>query len=253
MTWAGKRKLIISLILIIIVMILVGVPGYFKYYEAPSCQDKKQNQNEEGVDCGGVCGNLCQALVANPIILWQRAFRVVDGFYNVVVYIQNPNVSAGARNVQYVIRLYDKDNVQIAERKGSGDILPNAISPFFESNISTGKTIPTRTTIEFLTVPFWENEVSFPDIRVISKELSREDSQPRLTTKVRNASYFGVDDIALVAILYDTDGNAIGASRSVLDHLEKGEEEDVIFTWPQPFSKAISEKEVFPVVAPTDR
>ncbi len=253
MTWAGKRKFIIFIALLVVVALFVGLPAYVKIYQAPTCTDNKMNQGEIGVDCGGPCSSLCQALVEKPLILWSRSFKVSDGIYNSVAYLQNPNSTSGARDVRYMIRLYDKENVIIAEREGEGDILPGKITPLFEANIGTGLKIPARTTFEFLEDPFWETQTSFPDIRIISKVFTRENTQPHFDVVVKNVGYTNVRDISLVAILFDAEGNAMAASRSILDGLEQGQEEDVVFFWPEPFSVPVVGKEVFPVVAPVAR
>ena len=41
-----------------------------------TCFDKIQNQDEEGVDCGGKCQILCRADSIKPIVYWQRFFKV---------------------------------------------------------------------------------------------------------------------------------------------------------------------------------
>lgn len=92
--WVAKRKLFYGIFSIVALVLVIGVPLFFVLYKTPTCFDGKQNQNEKGIDCGGVCTRLCSSDIANPIVLWQRSFVVTDGVYNAVAYVQNPNVLA---------------------------------------------------------------------------------------------------------------------------------------------------------------
>ena len=49
---------------------------YLGVKPASSCFDAKKNQNEEGIDCGGVCVIACSFNVESLNILWTRPFEV---------------------------------------------------------------------------------------------------------------------------------------------------------------------------------
>ena len=107
MTWAGKRKLIIIGVLVLVVIILAGAGGYFFFHKAPSCIDGIQNQNEEGIDCGGSCTYLCTASEAEPSVRFARTFSPLPGRTDVIAYVDNPNTNAAAKQAPYKIELYD--------------------------------------------------------------------------------------------------------------------------------------------------
>src|SRR4051812_16297533 len=115
--WATQRKLTYISILIAFLLIVIALPSYYFIYQPPSCSDGKQNQSEQGVDCGGPCTVLCPALALDPVVYWARFFPSTPGNYSVASYIENPNLGSYALNVPYTFRGYDSEGVQILERK----------------------------------------------------------------------------------------------------------------------------------------
>lgn len=249
MTWATKRKLIYLSIFVAIVIVFVAIPATLVFYRAPTCSDGKQNQAEQGIDCGGPCVNLCQEKELDPITLWKRSFQVGPGAYNVIAYVQNPNVDSVAVQVPYIFRLYNADNVLVAERTGKVNLPANKTLPIFEPNVPSGKQTPTLVTFEFTKKPFWVRGKSvFPDVRVLSRVLTREETTPHLEAVLDNQELYAFTSLPVVAILYDTKGNAVAASRTIVDYLDKQSSVPVVFTWPAPFNAMIAEKEIVPIL-----
>ena len=54
-----KKQIVISLIYVTIFLVIVSWI-YYIIRPVPNCFDGKQNQNEEGVDCAGVCAKKCE-------------------------------------------------------------------------------------------------------------------------------------------------------------------------------------------------
>jgi hypothetical protein len=75
----------------------------------PTCTDGKQNQDEMGIDCGGICTNQCEPpLNAKDIVTREVAFVPADrGSYDVLARIYNPNDIAGASQFSYKLALRD--------------------------------------------------------------------------------------------------------------------------------------------------
>ncbi len=253
-SWSAKRKTLYFSAFVAAVLLFIAIPTALVVYRPPTCQDNKQNQGEAGVDCGGPCVNLCQEKELEPIVLWQRSFEVGPGAYNVIAYVQNPNVSSAAIQVPYVFRLYNSDQVLIGERTGKVNLPPNKSFPVFEANVPSGKQIPARVSFEFREKPYWVRQKSvFPDVRINKIQLSREDSSPLLTAEIENRELRTFDRVPVVAILYDTAGNAVAASRTIVDSVEGQSSQPIVFTWPKPFGVTISEKEIVPILMQTDR
>lgn len=254
LSWAAKRKILYSLAFVGALLFFVAAPTTYMLYRPPTCSDGKQNQGERGVDCSGPCNNLCQEQELDPIVLWTRSFEIGPGAYNVVAYVQNPNVSSAAIQVPYVFRLYNADQALVSERTGKVNLPPNTSLPIFEGSLPSGKQTPSRVSFEFRTKPYWvRGESTFPDVRVNRVVLSREDTSPLLSAEIENRELAAFDRVPVVAILYDTKGNAVAASRTIVDVLEAQSMQPVVFTWPRPFGATVSEKEIVPILMQSER
>jgi Mg-chelatase subunit ChlD len=237
MDWATKRKLQYLGIIIASVLLFLVTPFFIFVYEAPTCFDGVKNGEESGVDCGGSCVLLCSAEVPEPISRWDpRIFRIAPGVYSVLAYLENANAGAEVIEAPYSFKLYDREGILIAERKGETFIPRGQFFAVFEPNISTGERIPTRATFNFPEPLIWTRNVRpAPAVEVVNKALLNEETSPRVEVSVSNDTLDRIQNIDLTAIVFDGSGNAIGASRTYLEALERGEETDVVFTWPAPF------------------
>src|SRR3989344_2789665 len=137
-SWSTRRKSIYIIGILLCFLFALLLPILFVTYKAPSCTDGLKNQGELGVDCGGPCTLLCKANALDIVVHWQRAFKVKNGVYNALAYIENPNLDSGVGKIFYRFKLYDSDNILIYERQGETFIPPKKIFGIFESNIMTG-------------------------------------------------------------------------------------------------------------------
>ncbi len=155
MSWSSRRQFsILATLAFIVALPIVGVATYL-LWERPACDDGIQNGGERGVDCGGPCALVCTR-EANPIKLsWVRPFEVSPGWYNVVAVVENPNTAARADGLRYRIRVYDEDEVAVAEREGVADLDPQSLLPIVELGLETGARRGVRAGFEWLDEPRW--------------------------------------------------------------------------------------------------
>lgn len=236
-TWAQRRQVEYFLGFMAVMLVVAGVPLFFAWYQKPTCFDAKQNGAETGVDCGGSCVKLCTAENLSLGVEWQQSFRVTPGVYSVVAYVHNPNIKAHAFNVPYTFRLYDSKNVLLAERTGRTYVPAGRNFAVFESNIGTASsTQPSRTTFEFTAVPDWRAAPTLPPVSVTNQILSGPTSTPVVEANIANDTFQDIGRVNVVAIVYDTAGNAVAASRTYLDRVPQRSSGTAVFTWPEPFA-----------------
>lgn len=248
MTWAARRQVTYLLGTFIALVLLVGLPLFFYFYEKPSCADGIQNGTEEGPDCGGACEKVCDFQAIAPIVHWQQEFEIVSGVYSVVALVENANDSFEAVSVPYIFRLYDSQNVFVAERKGRMYLQPHAVIPVFETNIKAGERTPTRVTFAFEKDPLWVHSTfMLPDVDVMSRRFDDTSETPRLLVTLRNNTLDSFSKIPVVAVLYDATDNAVHASRTVVSRLLATSDTEIVFTWPEEFSTPIARVEVTPL------
>jgi len=252
MSWASQRQFAYGAVVIMAIIVALAIPIYLYLNKTPTCTDGKQNGIEEGVDCGGSCDKLCSFQVNTPIIHWSRSFKIVDGVYDVVAFIENPNFKAGIERVIYKFKLYDENNVLVAEKLGKTFIGPNEQFAVFESNIRTGERVPKRTFFEFESDIQWlRSEISdtdTPNIFARDKNISDLETRPRLKALLVNDAFFEVQNIEVTAILYDINNNAIAVSSTIVDSIPKNSKRNVTFTWNEPFTAFPTKIEILPRV-----
>lgn len=251
MTWALKRQIFYVIILILFISVSGFLIIYPRLNKAPTCSDGAQNGDESGIDCGGSCIRACIAEMSNMKVLWARAFKVIPGRYNAVAYIVNHNQNEAVKKINYRFRFADKDNLYIGKREGSTFVPPGGNFVVFEPGIDVGNSIPIYVTFEFTETPDWRqvSQEKIEQLRILisNLELIDDKTYPKLSAIIRNNSLFTIPNVGVVAILYDKDGNAVSASRTYLPKLAPLEISNINFTWPEPFSSEVVEKEIIPM------
>jgi hypothetical protein len=243
--WSQKRKNSVILVIVAMILIPVAIVAFMIIYKPATCMDGKQNQNERGVDCGGACDLICRDDAVPPVILWERVFKVADGVYTASAYIQNPNLSAGAKNVPYRLRMYDADGVSILERMGTVDIHPKYSFPIIEPSLSLGDRIPTRVTFEFLEAPVWYRMSDDLLPVVINDEvIYNQTTLPRVEAILENKTVKRIDNVPVAVVVYDRRNNAIAVSKTIVETVQGSGSTKVVFTWPEPFSTSVLRTEI---------
>lgn len=253
MSWSTRRKLLYLFAVLLVIFGLVSFFSYQAFKETPICTDGKQNGTELGVDCGGICTNLCTTQVHPASILWSRSFLVAPGLYDVLGYVENQNADAGVSDILYRFKFYDDKNVLIAERDGRTYLGPNQTTAIFEAGIRTGERIPKRVFLEFEDGYQWiktDPRLEKISLGVNNKNLTDISIKPRLSAGIANNSLTDLKNVEVVAILRDSNDNAIAVSRTVINILPKQSSKDVFFTWLFPFSDTVSRTEIIPRINP---
>jgi hypothetical protein len=249
LSWAKQRQLIYGTILSVVILGFGGTYVYFKFFNnAPTCFDNRMNGYEQGIDCGGSCVVACSnQVIAEPILLWSRPFVVAKGLTNLVAYFQNPNVSYVGRPVEYLFRVYDKDNVLLGTRTGRVSIPPVKNFPIFEQGFNSGEKEPVKAFFEFTEPITWELfQNQKPEFDVINVELSSTTTVPHIDAELKNRTINRYRNIEVVALVYDQEGNAAAASKTTVDDISGGISIPLTFTWPEPFNFSVSKIEIIP-------
>ncbi|MEN9614498.1 MAG: hypothetical protein RLZZ347_805 [Candidatus Parcubacteria bacterium] len=252
MSWSSRRQTLYIGGIGSVLLLLIGLPLFLLFYHPPSCFDGKKNQDEAGVDCGGVCQKICPFQIPEPIVKWARSLSVQSGVYNAVAYIENPNVGFGALSAPYIFRIYDKDGLLISERKGQTFVPPGKVFAIFEPAIDVGERIPERTLFEFTQVFDWQRMTAQEDVLFVAKfALQDEKTSPRLEADIANHSVREVGEAEVVALVFDTDNNVIGFSRTTTPRIAPQSSTHIVFTWPKPFGASGARVEIIPRLIPS--
>lgn len=227
--WTVKKQLAFF-----IGFIFVAAGAVFLVWQSmsdPSCFDNKRNQNEENIDCGGVC-EPCVGEVKDTIVLWTKVFKIKNGVYEAAAMIDNPNIFLGISSIKYKFKLYDENNILVAIKDGETFINPGGKYVFFETGIYTGNRVPKRVFVEFEEAAEWKiiKEKDFQ--LIVSKKRFSKTPFPKLTALIKNESLSDVHGISAVAVIFGADKNAKAVSSTKIDFIKAGESREIVFSWP---------------------
>ena len=249
MSWASQRQLIIVSIIVAVAVALVAAVGIAIFYDTPSCTDRKQNQDETGIDCGGSCARVCVAEAIAPSAKFTRALTQQQGRVDVISYIENPNRTAAVANARYTIELYDAKGIVVARKEGSIDLPPASTVPVYVPNMYGATLVGARAFLTFDSASLVF--VKYADRRIIPRynnDAMVPGVAPRITASFSNPSAEVVRDTPVIATVFDAEGNAIAATQTLLAQLPSQGTAQVIFVWNEPFIVAPARIDVVPVV-----
>ena len=248
MTRSGKQ-VVFGLIFVIAVVLLVF--GIYRWSEpVPTCFDKIQNQQEEGVDCGKVCGNTCLQSLQPIRVLSSNLFKVselngqID--YDALFRVYNPNTHFGSANVEYSLRILNLNGDTISSilsKTGSLYILPGQTKYVYEPLLKAAKTSAGKDTVtlEITKIDWQKLEGVFDEdikLAIRSKDFF-SDGKPGVlagvTGTVFNSSDFDLNRVDVVVVLFKNN-TPIAANRTDVRTLVAGSDRFFEVDWFSPIS-----------------
>ena len=191
LSWSSRKQLKFLFILGFLIgasVLLFLLPAIFK---PATCSDQKQNGEEQGVDCGGACQKLCTDLLTPPVVSWSRSFKVTDGIWNSVAYVENQNVGAYSKSVAYEFKFYGEGGAYIGSRTGTTYLEENGFTYIFEPTIQTGNQSIERTTFTFAPNIVWQKtprEETKDNITIGKREIDFGNTIPLVRATASNNS-----------------------------------------------------------------
>ncbi|HRY52650.1 MAG TPA: hypothetical protein P5089_02240 [Candidatus Portnoybacteria bacterium] len=233
-----KQTIIASILGLVFISLLSG--AYFKwFYVGATCFDGKQNQNEEGLDCGGPCAMSCELLTVKPLqVEWSKAIFLKDGLYDLAAKINNINPNYGLGRFDYTFKLYDKAGQLLMEKKGSSFSLPNQKKYIVETNIAS---VVAPAKVELIVQPSektdWQkltNDFATPDIFVQDKQfkyLENKAGESQASGIIKNNSVFDLDKIIVSVVLFNESKEVIGVNKTEVYTVPAGQERYFSVSW----------------------
>jgi hypothetical protein len=200
----------------------VGSGIYYHYKPQPNCFDNLQNQNEGGVDCGGVCARVCTPDKATVEVARVSMFPLTESRVSVLGEVRNPNDLWAAADVSYTFKIYDAAGTLITSFPGHSYLHAEEIKYIASPNVELPKGQSPAKADLVIDAVTWRKPADFqkPDLAVA---VVRTESAPTLIvhgTLVNNGAVPVTAD--LTAIFYGESGEA-GVSETSLEHLNPGE------------------------------
>lgn len=205
-----------------IFLVLIACGVYFTFLKpAQSCFDNIKNQNEEGIDCGGVCGNSCIPSDIKEIeISQQRIFRLNSNHFSLFAEIKNPNTDFAAANFTYTLNAYNEKGELIQSESGTSFLYSKETGYLLAPNLESSSSYPSRLEVIIGKID-WKKSEDFkkPEIAVGDFSFTTETDQINVGGSLINKSISSFPAVKVIAIFYNTQGQLIGASATEFQNL----------------------------------
>jgi len=249
MSWAGNQRLLIIATILFVVLTVLSVILVLTLPKEPSCSDGIQNQDENGIDCGGSCAYLCNADLAQPSTSYIRTLEQ-HGRIDVVALIKNNESSAHVKNAKYVVELYSPEGALLVTYRGEIDLPPGEEVPIFIPGIA-----PTGLVVGRALLTFEKDSLMFTRggaLRTLPRAdavlLSGTEDAPRISAHLFNPGARALEDLTVIVVVQDTEGNIMAASQTLVERLSAQSSEEITFSWNEPFIAAPGPVEIRAVV-----
>lgn len=168
-----------------------------------TCFDNIQNQNEEEIDCGGVCALSCIEKRAQPLNIEQtKLIKVGDLDYDLLIELSNPNSDFGASRIEYTLEF--KGAGGTFKKTGVSFIAPSDTRFIIESPISFSSEI---NDVNFIIDDIIWTEPKFTKLNsdqlfsVVNTTFDKESG--KLSANLLNDSDFSFDIVDINILLFD--------------------------------------------------
>lgn len=243
-----KRTKIVAVFLVIFLLLTFLI--YFWMKPVESCIDGIKNQNETEIDCGGVCPNKCEKIVAQSLIVQEKGFVTNGAVDKIDLYsrVTNPNNIFGSNKFQYEFIIKDISGNVVAAKKGTNYALPAESKYIIENNIEVNGT-PNTVELNIINESWVEFTDYFerPQIKVVNKEYNQISSGIGFAEAkglLKNESDFNFNSISLNIILKDSNGAVIAVNSTAMNTVKSRENRDFKAMWLNRFSGEVMNVEV---------
>jgi len=230
-----KRFIIISVYAVIFVLLLI--PIALKLIPNGTCSDGKRNQDEKGIDCGGVCQKICDIQLNDNIVFREIGITEtgIANKYDVYSEILNPNKDYGSSSFDYVFDLKDESGTSLARREGTGFIFPGEKKYLVEIGVDSS-TYPAKVDFEIKNI-VWKDfsGVQKPQLAIVNKNFNETDQTFDSSDAVgllRNESPFDFNEIKIQVIIKNKNGKIIALNSTKINTVQSGENREFKVIWP---------------------
>lgn len=246
-----KRLVIIFIYLLLLVIVSTLI--YFWLKPKESCFDQKMNQNEQGIDCGGVCQKKCEVLPQSDLVVGEKGYveSGISGKYDIFGEISNPNNDFGSSDFNYEFRIKDANGIVLNKFSGRSFILPGEKKYLVATNVPS-VVAPGEIELAIGEVR-WEEFVNYekPQLKIINRNYQEINSGIGFSEAyglLKNESPFDFSSIKINIILKDSAGKIVALNSTILNTVKTGESRDFKVVWPSKFSGEVGNLEFQPEV-----
>jgi len=233
----AKQILIVAVVLLVILGIFFGLKWLLR--TKPTCFDKIQNGEEEGVDCGGVCEVSCPTLKPQSKHLITKSVQISEGGgkCDVVAIVDNPNTSLGAEHVPYDLKWGTID------KKGEFYIYPDEERYVAEMNLPCQQGMsPSMNVGEPPQWQFLKADYRKPDLEISNSKFNYPQDNSyefaEVSGMITNLSPFDLKEVEIYAVIKDSSGTVIAINKTTVNSLLVNQRREFRIFWTHQFAKS---------------
>jgi hypothetical protein len=210
-----------------LVVLAALVFGFYRLFlrPTPSCTNGIQDQNETGIDCGGVCGNVCLS-AANPLEVPEKALVFHPAASHTVLLgeVRNPNADIAALNFGYHFDLYDASGTLVGTVQGDSYLYGSEIRYLAAFDDAPVAAAATRAEL-VLEVPEWIAATQFPrpPLDIQDSRVATTTGMFSVTGHAVNRDTLALPHVTVLALFHGRFGEIAGVSQTELDNVAAGE------------------------------
>jgi len=196
--------------------------GFLK--SAPTCFDNKKNQNEEGIDCGGSCKNICLPETIRPVKATEtKIFPLSGGNATFFGEVSNPNPDHAIKDFIFVFNIAKRNATTsqtiISDRSF---IYPNGKAYLIFPNINYQPSPGDRLEIVINNLEWAEKEnFEKPNLVISDYEVIETEEGIKIEGSIQNSTLSPVSDVKIFTVFRNQYQRTVGASETSLS-LEAG-------------------------------
>jgi hypothetical protein len=223
----------------------------------PSCFDNRKNQNETGIDCGGVCSKVCIPDAIAPLAQVGDPKLIVFGDpaavppqaprASIVSEVQNSNLDFGASSFEYVFNVYGQSGEVIASFPGRSFIYPGEIKRLALLNEVLPMGANPSSAKLTIQKPMWTPIAKFSKPQLVIQTANTAENNGNLVTQGILVNQDSVDfsTVYITAVYYDQNGAVIGVTGTERNTVVAGESREFALFHPMILNAAPEKTQVF--------
>lgn len=256
--WNSRRRIYYIIGIVLIILSFIFYKLYPVIFPKPTCFDKKQNNIEGGVDCGGACELMCKNTFIPLEVKLAKAFN--SGFdkdgdqkYDFLILLDNKNVKQSPKKLTLNIDIYGNngeklDSIIKEAKVTTYNKVPVLINDYVLPKSITDKSV----TISKLFVSVQDNydfyiNLGYYNVSLLDYKFENSNT-PKLEIEY-TSPYKDVlnTDIDLLVILKDNLDNVVGYNTRKINTLIPERKEKTTFSWKQKIEENVLSVELIPL------
>lgn len=231
------KKSIYGAFYVLVLVLVVFIVYQSKLKPEQTCFDNIKNQNEEDVDCGGLCVQRCDILRLKPPTQEGavRIFPLASGQVILLAEIKNPNTDYGISQFSYIFNIYGDEYIILETIKGTTSLYPGEKKYLYTPDATKTIDIILDARIEFSGIE-WKRASEYVKPAVSAPQnvtTEIDDARARVSGNIYNQSALMLKNVNIVAILADKFDNELLAAQTFIDRLDGFSKKEFLVLFPR--------------------